>query len=60
MVLWDRPSRALTAGVGLGTLRNGRAQGRVAQGGVTIRARTIHRMPLVETDLSRLEASGSR
>ena len=34
--------------------------GLLAQGTVTIRARTIQRMPLAETDRSLLEARGSR
>src|SRR3954454_25163850 len=59
-VLWRRPSLVLTLGVGAGRLRMGRAQGRVAQGGVTTRARRIQRMPLAATDFSLLEASGSR
>ena len=60
IVLWRRPIAALTFGVGVGRLRIGRAPGWEAQGGVTTSARTIQRMPLAATDLSLLEASGSR
>jgi hypothetical protein len=60
IVLCRRPSRALTCGVGPGTLSTGNAQGRVDQGGVRTNARTIQRMPLAATDRALLEASGSR
>jgi hypothetical protein len=60
MVLCRRPSRALTRGVGPGTQRIGKAQGREVQGGVMIHARTIQRMPLAATDRALPEASGSR
>src|SRR4028119_1459297 len=58
--LWRRPSLRLTLGVGLGRLRIGRAQGLLAQGTVTTRARTIQRMPLAETDRCLLAARGCR
>ena len=47
-------------GVGAGTLRKGKAQQRLVQGGVTTRVSTIQRSPLVLTQRLRLEASGSR
>ena len=49
MVLCLSPRRSLTCGVGAGTLRKGKAQGRVFQ-----------RSPLVLTVRLRLEAKGSR
>ena len=59
-VLCLSPRRSLTCGVGAGTLKIGKAQQRLFQGGVTTRVSTIQRSPLVLTARLRLEASGSR
>ncbi len=59
-VLCLSPRRSLTCGVGAGTLKMGKAQQRLFQGGVMTRVSTIQRRPLVLTVRLRLEASGSR
>ena len=59
-VLCLSPRRSLTCGVGAGTLKTGKAQQRLVQGGVTTRVGTIQRSPLVLTERLRLEAEGSR
>ena len=48
-VLCLSPRRSLTCGVGAGTLKMGKAQQRLFQGGVMTRVSTIQRRPLVLT-----------